>query len=95
MKHFPLWWVIHTDEERRRLKKEISKCGIKEPIKVSKIGGIIIDGNLRYEIARELGIEVPFTYASVSDWFYLAFLNTKRLLRVLYLKVKKSTGSSR
>ena len=89
MRHFPLWWIIHTEEERERLRRSISKHGIKKPVKITRIGGVILDGNLRYEIARELGIEVPFTYASFGDWFSLAMLNTKRLFRVLCNKMKK------
>jgi hypothetical protein len=88
MRHFPLWWLVHTKEEREQLKRNIAELGIKEPIKVSKIGGIIVDGNLRYEIARELGIEVSFTYARLDELCYYALRSAKRLLRILYRKVK-------
>lgn len=89
MRHFPLWWVVHTDEEKEKLRRSISKEGIKEPVKITRIGGIILDGNMRYEIARELGIEVPFTYASFSDLFFLTIQNMMRLFRVLCYKMKR------
>ncbi|MBC7219754.1 MAG: hypothetical protein H5T49_06475 [Hadesarchaea archaeon] len=92
MRHFPLWWVVHTDEEKERLRKSISKEGVKEPVKITRIGGIILDGNMRYEIARELGIEVPFTYASFSDLFSLTIQNLRRLFRVLCYKMKRLIG---
>jgi len=88
MRHFPLWWLVHTEEEREQLKKSISESGIREPVKISKIGGIVLDGNLRYEIAQELGIAVPFTYARFDESFYYALQSAKRLFRILYQKIR-------
>ena len=45
-----------SDEEYQSLKRSIEKDGIRQPVDVTP-EGLILDGNHRWEIARELGLE--------------------------------------
>lgn len=48
------------------LKRSIKRHGILAPVLVS-YDGVILDGNHRVSIAKELGIEVPIALVSCED----------------------------
>jgi len=77
----------HTEEQKAQLIKSIERFGLVDPIVVNGAKGrknIIIDGNFRFEVAKELGYtEIPVVFVSISD---------EQKEKELNLRLNKNTG---
>lgn len=57
----------HSPEEKAQLKANLDDDGQREPIVVWKEQNLIVEGNTRYELLRELGAVPKITYLSFPD----------------------------
>src|SRR5262245_57335682 len=58
---------IQTEESLKELKTMLEKEGVRDPIVVWKEKNQIADGHTRYQIGKELKINVPIVYKSFKD----------------------------
>ena len=77
----------HNEEQKAQLIKSIERFGLVDPIVVNgakERKNIIIGGNFRFEVAKELGfVEIPVVYVSISD---------EQKEKELNLRLNKNTG---
>ena len=60
--------IYQTPSNYEEIKKNIEEHGILEPLLVNIKTNVIISGNLRHQIAIELGIkEIPVIFQEVED----------------------------
>lgn len=58
----------HSPEQYKRLAKNMLNLGIRHPITISKLSGLIVFGHARYEAFKILGLkEVPVEYQDFKD----------------------------
>lgn len=58
----------HSEEQYKRLAKNMLNLGIRHPITVSRLSGLIVFGHARYEAFKILGLkEVPIEYQDFKD----------------------------